>query len=316
MACSIEPHRGAQLGKVAHAECFAGASPCAPNSRAARGVRYHTTRGTTAGPNHYDACEGYPPAPVRAHIAHGGSPPRAVRIPPPPVVRSRGAVPWCGWHFVRVCGAMGTSRPTAYYPREIPPIPRPMVRSRCGRARCHRPWRLSTRAAVPPPVGAPNRGALHSIPQYSHAWCARALPVAAQWGHRALPHITPAKFPLSRIPWCGPVACALPLRSVARRAIENAKILCAPIHPAPSLFVLLCVKKTRTPPPNPASRPRRRAPWCGPVAVGRDVIDRGGSPLAPHRPVTGRTALVPLTPRPRKCSPVVRSRARFPLRVL
>ena len=30
--------------------------------------------------------------------------------------------------------------------------------------------------------------------------------LAARWGHRALPHITPAKFPLSRIPWCGPVA--------------------------------------------------------------------------------------------------------------
>lgn len=69
MACAVEPHRGARLGKVAHAECFAGASPFAPNSRAARGVRYHTTRGTTAGPNHYDACEGCPPAPVRARIA-------------------------------------------------------------------------------------------------------------------------------------------------------------------------------------------------------------------------------------------------------
>ena len=116
MACSIEPHRGAQLGKVAHAECFAGASPCAPNSRAARGVRYHTTRGTTAGPNHYDACEGRPPASTPAHhpwglpTARGGAPPRAARTdlptsgcrgsPPPvaarhPATRSnRGAFTW------------------------------------------------------------------------------------------------------------------------------------------------------------------------------------------------------------------------------
>ena len=211
MACAIEPHRGAQLGKVAHAECFAGASPCAPNSRAARGGRYHTTRGTTAGPNHYDACEGCPLSPVRARIAMAARNPEqcASRTPVPGShCASCDADPWCGWHFVRVCGAMGTSRPTAYYPREIPPIPHPVVRSRC-------------------------------------------MP--------------------------------LPLRSVARRAIENAKILCAPIHPAPSLFVLLCVKNTRTPPPNPASRPHRRTPWCGPVVVGRDVIARGGSPLGAAR---------------------------------
>ena len=134
MACAIEPHRGAQLGKVAHAECFAGASPCAPNSRAARGVRYHTTRGTTAGPNHYDACEGCPLSPVRARIAMAARHPEqcASRTPVPGShCASCDADPWCGWHFVRVCGAMGTSRPTAYYPREIPPIPHPVVRSRC-----------------------------------------------------------------------------------------------------------------------------------------------------------------------------------------
>ena len=38
--------------QVAHAESFAGASPCAPHSRAGRGVR-SPTRGTAAGPNHY-----------------------------------------------------------------------------------------------------------------------------------------------------------------------------------------------------------------------------------------------------------------------
>ena len=38
--------------QVAHAESFAGASPCAPHSRAGRGVR-STTRGTAAGPNLY-----------------------------------------------------------------------------------------------------------------------------------------------------------------------------------------------------------------------------------------------------------------------
>ena len=133
MACAIEPHRCARLGKVAHAECFAGASPCAPNSRAARGVRYHTTRGTTAGPNHYDACEGCPLSPVRARIAMAARHPEqcASRTPVPGShCASCDADPWCGWHFVRVCGAMGTSRPTAYYPREIPPIPRPMVRFR------------------------------------------------------------------------------------------------------------------------------------------------------------------------------------------
>ena len=38
--------------QVAHVESFAGASPCAPHSRAERGVR-STTRGTAAGPNLY-----------------------------------------------------------------------------------------------------------------------------------------------------------------------------------------------------------------------------------------------------------------------
>ena len=71
---------------------------------------------------------------------------------------------------------------------------------------------------------------------------------------------------------------SVPLRGAPSKTL---KILYAPIHPAPSLFVLLCVKNTRTPQPNPASRPRCRAPWCGPVAVERDVIARGGSPLAP-----------------------------------
>ncbi len=38
--------------QVAHAESFAGASPCVPHSRAGRGVR-SPTRGTAVGPNHY-----------------------------------------------------------------------------------------------------------------------------------------------------------------------------------------------------------------------------------------------------------------------
>ena len=48
---------------------------------------------------------------------------------------------------------MGTSRPTRHYnrapSRHLACPPRPTLVSRCGRARCHRPWRLATRAAVP-----------------------------------------------------------------------------------------------------------------------------------------------------------------------
>ena len=78
--------------QVAHAESFAGASPCAPHSRAGRGVR-SITRGTAAGLNlyaltithaHYPAHRSHaralavPRAPRRRVIAHGGSPPRCL----------------------------------------------------------------------------------------------------------------------------------------------------------------------------------------------------------------------------------------------
>ena len=58
---------------------------------------------------------------------------------------------------------------------------------------------------------------------------------------------------------------ALPPRHFARgRAHCPRPVACAP-------------PRFRTPPPHLASRPRHRAPWCGPVAVGRDV------PIAPPR---------------------------------
>ena len=97
-------------------------------------------------------------------------------------------------------GAMGTSRPTAITPaifapplppRITPPVrpaPYPVVRSRCGRARCPH------RAAAPSARCAAWHRAI-----FARAWWHSALHTritrAARWGHRALPPLHTAHYP-------------------------------------------------------------------------------------------------------------------------
>ena len=128
--------------------------------------------------------------------------------------------------------------------------PTPIMRSRCGRARCHRPWRLATPSSAHPappcpvPIARPvmrTRGAVG----ISYGF-------AARWGHRALPHITPAKFPLSRIPWCGPVAChcpSVPLRGAPSKTQKFFVLLYIPHLRSLCSFVL------RTPAPHRRIQP-------------------------------------------------------------
>ena len=128
---------------------------------------------------------------------------------------------------------------------------------------------------------------------------------------------------------------APPPRSVAR-VLENAKNLCVPIHPVPSLFVFLCVKNTRPvavrTTRGPVFVPRRRAqpiahytrslpvwrdgdiapyrhytrgilthrPCCAPCVSHGAVPSRLGTPSpvgAPH-PVAARHSPCPATARP------------------
>ena len=91
------------------------------------------------------------------------------------------------------------------------------------------------------------------------AWGAPQLPEritrAARWGHRALPPLHP------------------------RGVHPTPKNLCAPIHPAPSLFVLLCVKNTHPRPRIARTPSRTRRPAPSPLARGGSTLARGGSPL-------------------------------------
>ena len=158
---------------------------------------------------------------------------------PRPVAVSRGHAPSCG-------------------------LPCPVVRSRCGRARCpHRaaaPWR-GARLGIPRTLrvlhaaacqrGLPARGTVHGRAAHpvrclaagfpgSRRHYSRALPTritrAARWGHRALPPLHPPFTPLVRTART-PLPCAVavgrdawPPGLPARAAAPSTR--CAAWHPA------------------------------------------------------------------------------------
>ena len=165
----------------------------------------------------------------RCAIARGGSPPRCAA--------------WQVAHaesFACRGSVRGTVRGRAAYP-----------------ARC--PHHAASPHAIAPPVGAPHPPGAASPSARCAAW------------HRAPPRPPP------RAPACGLASrpSRRPRAQLPRPHRKPSKLptdpprLCAPIRPAPSLFVFLCVNKLApahrpwSPPPPPGvPHPRRRSKTC------------------------------------------------------